>query len=78
MSEQTKVIISRHWNNPEITVYVDSEKIEVQMSIENFCKAIVAEVSHPAFTLTRAELEKNVLKVVTTVLEKAKQATVNF
>lgn len=74
----SKVVISRHWDNPEITVYVDDEKIEVRMSIEDFCKAVVAEISHPALTMTRSGLEKNVLKVINTVLDKAKQATAQY
>lgn len=70
-----RVIISRHWDNPEITVSVDSKKIEVQMSIEDFCKALVAEIPHPLLTLSRSQLEKQCLKNIGTVLEKAKQAT---
>lgn len=69
------VLISRYWNNPNITVRVDSKKIEVEMSVQDFCKAIVAEIPHPSTTLTRSKLEKNVLSVVQTVLNKAKEAT---
>jgi len=75
MGDMTKVIISRHWDNPEITVHVDDEKIEVQMSIEDFCKSLVAEIPHPLLTLTRSQLEKNCLKTINTVVDKAKEAT---
>lgn len=74
----TKLIISRYWNNPTITVSVDSKKIEVQMPIEDFCKAVVAEIRHPSLIQTRSGLEKQILNVLETVLNKAKEATAQF
>lgn len=71
----TKLIISRYWNHPTITVRIDSQKIEVQMPVEDFCKAVVAEIRHPSFIQTRAGLEKQILDVLETVLNKAKEAT---
>jgi hypothetical protein len=75
MEPVTKLVISRYWNNPTITVCIDSEKIEVRMTVEDFCKAIVAEIPHPSKTMTRTKLEKNILGVLETVLNKAKEAT---
>lgn len=73
--EDTKLIISRFWDNPTIEVYVDSQKIEVRMSVEDFLKAIVAEIPHPSATMTRSKLEAQILKVLPVVLNKAKEAT---
>lgn len=75
MKSETKLVISRYWHQPQIEVYVDSEQIQVRMPIEDFCKAVVKEISHPVTTLTRAQLEKNILGVLVTVLNKAKEAT---
>jgi hypothetical protein len=71
----TKLIISRFWHNPTIEVYVDSEKIEVRMSVEDFIKVMVSEIPHPSATMTRAKLEKQMLGVLDSVLSKAKKAT---
>lgn len=75
MEPVTKLVISRYWNNPVITVVIDSEKIEVQMRVEDFCKAIVAEIRHPSLIQSRAGLETKILGVLDTVLNKAKEAT---
>lgn len=69
------VVVSRHWDNPNITVRIDKDQIQVEMTLEAFCKAMVAEVPHPFLTLTRAQLEKQCLGVIQTVLNKAKEAT---
>jgi len=70
-----RVIISRHWDNPEIIVCIDAEKIEVMMSVQDFCKALVAEIQHPIFIQTRNGLEDQCLKMIDTVLNKAKEST---
>jgi hypothetical protein len=71
----TKLIISRFWHNPTIEVYVDSQKIEVRMKVEDFLKAMISEIPHPSTTMTRIKLEKQMLGVLETVLNKAKKAT---
>jgi hypothetical protein len=71
----TKLIISRFWHNPTIEVYVDAQKIEVRMAVEDFLKAMISEIPHPSTTMTRAKLEKQMLGVLDTVLNKAKKAT---
>lgn len=75
MEPVTKLVISRYWDNPTITVCIDSEKIGVQMAVEDFLKAMASEISHPSTTMTRAQLEKNMLGVLETVLNKTKEAT---
>jgi len=75
MEPITKMVISRYWNSPLITVVVSDEKIEVQMTVENFLKAIVQEIPHPSITIARSQLESQILKVLPTVLNKAKEAT---
>jgi hypothetical protein len=71
----TVVVISRYWDNPMITVVIDDEKIEVKMPVQDFLKAIVAEIPHPSATMTRSKLEAQVLKVLPVVLNKVKEAT---
>jgi len=75
MEPITKVVISRYWDNPMITVVIDDKKIEVQIPVQDFLKAIVAEIPHPSATMTRSQLETQILKVLPVVLNKAKEAT---
>ena len=71
------VVISRHWHSPEINVTVMRDGIGVSLSLEDLCKAIVAEIPHPSLTMTRAGLEKNILGTLEAVLNKAKEATIH-
>lgn len=38
------VIVGRQWHRPEITVIVTDEKIGVQMTLDDFMKAVAAEI----------------------------------
>jgi hypothetical protein len=69
------IVQSRHWDNPEIKVRIDQKGIEVEISLEDFCKAVVAEIPHPAFTFTRKSLETDILGALEIVLNKTKEAT---
>ena len=69
------VHISRHWTNPAIQVTVCRDGIALEISLEDFCRAVVAELPHPAFTMTRAALEKNVVGAIEGTLNKVKEAT---
>jgi hypothetical protein len=71
------VIISRYWDNPEIAVRIFKEGIQVEISLEDFCKAIVADIPHPWKTLSRAGLEADVLASIETVLNKAKESSIH-
>ena len=71
------VVISRHWHSPEITVQIMRDGIGVGMSLEDLCKAIVADIPHPFLTMTRGGLESNILATLESVLNKAKEATIH-
>ena len=77
VNSKTSVHISRHWHEPLIEVTVHQEGIAIELSLEDFCKAVVAEIPHPALTMTRAALEKNVLAALAGTLNKVKEAS-NF
>ena len=72
---KTTLHISRHWHAPEIAITVYRDGIAIETSIEDFCKAIVAEISHPWKTVTRGGLEKNVLAVLEATLNKIKESS---
>ena len=74
-SQKQIVHISRHWDNPTIAVRVNDRGIEIAISLENFCKAIVAEIKHPILIQTRSKMESQVLGVLESVLEKVKESS---
>jgi hypothetical protein len=67
--------ISRHWNNPEIQVTLYREGIAIEVSLEDFCKAVVAEIPNPAWVFSREKLQANVLAALSTVLNKVKESS---
>lgn len=70
------VVISRYWHSPAITVGIDQEKIRIELSLDDFCRALVQEIPHPAMCFSRQGLETNILAAMRTVLEKTKEASV--
>lgn len=67
--------ISRHWDSTAIKVAVHQEGIAIEVTLEDFCKAIVAEISHPAWMFKRGTLEAKILAAIQPVLDKVKQAS---
>jgi hypothetical protein len=74
--QKVMVHVSRHWHNPEITVTVKETGIAVDISLDDLCRAIVADIPHPALTMTRSGLERNILASLEGVLNKAKESTI--
>ena len=74
-AETVRVVISRHWNNPQITVTVNREKIELYMSIQGFTEALLSELG-PAWKLfTRDRLRRKMQQAVHQAIEKTKEAS---
>jgi hypothetical protein len=46
-NERKSVVISRHWDNPEITITVNHDLITVVCSLRDFVEAVIAEVGDP-------------------------------
>lgn len=71
------LVISRHWHEPEVRVGVDHEQIRLEMSVEDFCRALVQEIPHPVLCFTRKGLTENVVAAVAVVLGKVKETSVH-
>lgn len=69
-----KLVISRYWNNPIITIQVDRDKIAIYENLEDFIKAVLLEVKAPIL-LTRRSLRKRIIEAANTAVEKTKEAT---
>ena len=70
-----KLIISRYWHNPTIRVAVDTEGIELETSIEDVIKAVIAEIGSPLMLTNTTQLEKKAIIALDTVIRKIKEAS---
>lgn len=64
--------ISRKWNNPEIIIKVCDEEIDLRMSIADFKKALVEEMSPISTVITKKGLEKRINEAVDTIIKEVK------
>jgi hypothetical protein len=74
---KTVVVVSRYWHQPEIVVGIDHQQIRLELSVEDFCKALVRTIRHPAMLATRSGLEEQLLAATKEVLEQVKEASVH-
>lgn len=73
--QRSAVVISRHWDNPQITVTITNLSISLEMSLEDFINGLAEDISHPFPILTRNQLKKRLISAAEMVSEKAKEAT---
>jgi hypothetical protein len=72
---KAKLVIGRLWNNPEIYTQVTDEKIEMQISLEDYHKALVAEMGSPALVMTKDGLLERMEAASERVLTEVKTAS---
>ena len=73
--EKIRVIVSRHWDRPQITVTVNREGIELYASIDDFREAVLAELGSPWKLFTRRRLRRKMEQAFYQVIEKVKEAS---
>ena len=73
--ERIAVVVSRHWDNPKITVTLNREKIEVMCGLNDFVSALADEMPHPMKVWRRKKQRTEALAAMLRAVEKVKQAT---
>jgi hypothetical protein len=73
--ERLQVVISRHWDRPQIEVTVNREKIAVVMDMQDFIKALAAEMPPTWKTLTKDRRDSALSAAYLKTIEKVKEAT---
>lgn len=56
--EKRLVVKSRKWHQPNVETYVTHKEIGVQIDLDDFLQALVAEIGNPTFLLTKKQLTK--------------------
>jgi hypothetical protein len=62
--------ISREWHNPQIKTTITNQAISLEMSIEDFEKALVAELGKIHVTMS---MDKKIKKAIQAVIDGVKQ-----
>lgn len=76
MTYRQKVVVSRKWNSPNITVFITDEEIGIAMSLDNWIEAVVSEIGNPTLMVTKAQLKDNLIKAAEAIATEMKQSTV--
>lgn len=70
-----KVVVSRKWKNPEITVFVSSEEIGAKMDIETYLDTLAQQVASIPLTITKEQLARKLKDAHVLVAEEMKSST---
>jgi hypothetical protein len=73
--ERHRIVISRYWNHPRITVTVNHERIELYASVDDFAKAVLDEMGPSWKLFTKARMQRKMMESVKAVIEKVKEAS---
>lgn len=74
--DRNQLVISRHWNNPQISVTVNRDKIEVVMSMEEFINCLITDLNNGKIVVTtKGKIEKKLRDTAKQVVLKAQEAT---
>ena len=70
-----KLVISRYWHNPIITVKLSDDDIKIEITSADFVRALAKEIGNPAFILTNAQLERYMLASMINVQLKIQESS---
>jgi acetylglutamate kinase len=74
----TKVVISKHWHQPEIAFGFDADGVRLTIPVEDFAKALAAELGAEPMTFKQrmhGASSDDLLRAVRQAVEKLKQAS---
>lgn len=75
-SDKMSIVISRHWNNPQITITVNREKIELVMTLEQFIDSLISELDNKKIILTtKNKMNEKIKKTAKNVILKVQEST---
>lgn len=70
-----EVFVSRKWHEPKINVEITDKVIGITMSIEDYHKALIAEIGNPSLIVTKKALETKMNKACKIIVEEMKNQT---
>lgn len=73
--DKVALVISRHWDNPEIYVRVNKDQIELKIGIADLAAAVVSEVGPVWKRVSQKKYEESVRKAFADAVEKVKESS---
>lgn len=81
--EKVNIVVSRHWDNPKITIFVDQNKIQIYTEINDFISAIYQELPDikPTFMqrlkglVSKEMIKSDLVEATKRAIEKVKEST---
>jgi putative NADH-flavin reductase len=70
-----KVVVSRQWNHPQITAFLDVKEVGAQIDLDDFLLAMLDEIGKPTYIMTREQLKAKVMAAKDEILSEMKRAT---
>jgi hypothetical protein len=71
-----KLIVSRKWTNPAITVKMSTEEIAIEMEADAYLEAIVNQITNLSITFTKSTLLAKLKDAHANVVVEMKKSTV--
>lgn len=70
-----RVVISRRWKNPSVTVYVNTDEIGARMDIDEYIDSLADQISNISLILTKEQLARKLKDAHVLVAEEMKTST---
>ena len=72
---KSTVVISRHWNKPQINVFVTTAGIQIETAVDDYLVALATEIGNPTMLITKKAMLEALRGASLAVLEKIKEAS---
>lgn len=72
MKHGANIVISRHWNNPKISIVVDAQHIGITMPLDDFLEALKAEIESVTWTFRKETFDAQFDDAAERAIEKIK------
>lgn len=73
-----KIVVSRKWNNPEVTAFMENNEVGAKISLDDFINAVVEEVGNPTSLVTKQALKNRLIIASSEVIKEMKKQTVHL
>jgi hypothetical protein len=72
MRHGANIVISRHWDNPRISIVVDASHIGISMTLDDFLEALREEIESVTWTFKKSTWDAQFDAAADRVIEKIK------
>ena len=70
-----KIIVSRQWANPEITVKMSVAEVAIEMDVDKYLESLVSQITNLSITFTKATLLAKLKEGHSNIVKEMKKST---